>query len=56
MANSDLETVDARNKAMRAAGSVAPDTFEDLPAALKKVYIGLVENGTIKPMPERDPP
>ncbi|KNZ58663.1 ATP citrate (Pro-S)-lyase, partial [Puccinia sorghi] len=56
MANSDLETADAKNKAMRAAGFIVPDTFEDLPAALKKVYTRLVENGTIKPMPERDPP
>ncbi|KNZ63312.1 ATP citrate (Pro-S)-lyase [Puccinia sorghi] len=38
MANSDLETADAKNKAMRAAGFVVPETFEDLPAALKKVY------------------
>jgi len=56
MANSDLETADAKNKAMRAAGFVVPDTFEDLPAALKKVYTGLVKNGTIKPMPDSDPP
>ncbi|KAI9630830.1 hypothetical protein KEM48_013599 [Puccinia striiformis f. sp. tritici PST-130] len=56
MANSDLETADAKNKAMRAAGFVVPDTFEDLPAALKKVYTGLVQDGTIKPSPERDPP
>ncbi|KAA1084008.1 citrate synthase [Puccinia graminis f. sp. tritici] len=56
MANSDLETADAKNKAMRAAGFIVPDTFEDLPAALKKVYTGLVKDGTIKPSPERDPP
>ncbi|KAH9822648.1 citrate synthase-like protein [Melampsora americana] len=56
MANSDLETADAKNRAMRAAGFVVPDTFEDLPAALAKVYAGLVKNGTIQPMPERDPP
>ncbi|KAH9468936.1 hypothetical protein Pst134EA_009460 [Puccinia striiformis f. sp. tritici] len=56
MASSDLETADAKNKAMRAAGFVVPDTFEDLPAALKKVYTGLVQDGTIKPSTERDPP
>ncbi|KAG0146254.1 hypothetical protein CROQUDRAFT_133224 [Cronartium quercuum f. sp. fusiforme G11] len=56
MANSDLETADAKNKAMRAAGFIVPNTFEDLPAALSKVYAELVKNGTIQPMPERDPP
>ncbi|CAH7669494.1 ATP-citrate synthase [Phakopsora pachyrhizi] len=56
MANSDLETAEAKNKAMKAAGFVVPDTFEDLPSALQEVYEGLVKSGTIKPMPERDPP
>lgn len=56
MANSDLETADAKNKAMRAAGFVVPETFEDLPGELRRVYQSLVKAGTIKPMPERDPP
>lgn len=56
MANSDLETADAKNKAMRAAGFIVPDTFEDLPAALEQVYKKLVKNGTILPAPEREPP
>ncbi|KNZ64439.1 ATP citrate (Pro-S)-lyase [Puccinia sorghi] len=42
MANSDLEMADAKNKAMQAAGFVVPDTFADLPTALKKVYKDLV--------------
>ena len=56
MANLDLKTADAKNKAMQAAVYVVPDTFEVLLAALKKVCSCLVENGTIKPILERDPP
>lgn len=56
MANSDLETADAKNAAMKAAGFVVPDTFEDLPTVLKDTYEALVSRGTIVPAPERDPP
>lgn len=56
MANSDLETADAKNTAMKAAGFVVPDTFEDLPTALKETYDALVQSGTIVPQPEREPP
>lgn len=56
MANSDMETADAKNIAMRAAGFIVPDTFEDLPEVLKLTYERLVAGGTIKPQAERDPP
>ncbi|KAN0136844.1 ATP-citrate synthase [Lactarius tabidus] len=56
MANSDKETADAKNRAMREAGLIVPDTFEDLPQVLKDTYDGLVSKGTIKPAPEREPP
>ncbi|KAI9459160.1 ATP-citrate synthase [Lactarius psammicola] len=56
MANSDKETADAKNRAMREAGFIVPDTFEDLPQVLKDTYDGLVSKGTIKPAAERDPP
>jgi ATP citrate (pro-S)-lyase len=56
MANSDLETADAKNKAMRAAGFIVPDTFEDLPAVLKSTYEKLVAQGTIVPKAEIEPP
>ncbi|KAK7683014.1 hypothetical protein QCA50_013686 [Cerrena zonata] len=56
MANSDSETADAKNSAMRAAGFIVPDTFEDLPQVLKETYERLVSNGSIVPKPERDPP
>jgi ATP citrate (pro-S)-lyase len=56
MANSDKETADAKNRAMREAGFIVPDTFEDLPQVLKDTYDGLVGKGIIKPSPEREPP
>ncbi|KAH9983163.1 ATP-citrate synthase [Russula compacta] len=56
LANSDAETADAKNRAMREAGFIVPATFEDLPQVLKETYDGLVGKGIIKPAPERDPP
>lgn len=56
MANSDLETASAKNLAMKAAGFLVPDTFEELPALLRDVYAKLVANGSIVPKPERPPP
>ncbi|KAI0264643.1 ATP-citrate synthase [Gloeopeniophorella convolvens] len=56
LANSDMETADAKNRAMREAGFIVPETFEDLPEVLKDTYDGLVNKGIIKPAAERDPP
>lgn len=56
MANSQMETADAKNSAMKAAGIIVPETFEDLPDVLREAYDALVANGSIKPREERDPP
>jgi ATP citrate (pro-S)-lyase len=56
MANSDMETADAKNRAMRAAGFIVPDTFEELPQVLRETYDRLVSSGAIVPKEERDPP
>jgi hypothetical protein len=56
MANSALETADEKNKAMKAAGFIVPDTFEDLPDVLKSTYDALVSNGTIVVKKEKEPP
>ncbi|KAL5476926.1 ACL1 [Sanghuangporus weigelae] len=56
MANSQMETADAKNVAMRAAGIIVPETFEDLPDVLREAYDALVSNGTIVPKPEKEPP
>ena len=52
LANSALETADAKNKALRAVGAFVPGTFEELPSLLKELYEKLVETGTIQIMPE----
>ncbi|KAJ5894791.1 ATP-citrate synthase subunit 1 [Penicillium taxi] len=51
-ANSQLETAVYKNAAMREAGIHVPETFEDMPALLKKVYDAEVAKGTITPAPE----
>lgn len=56
MANSDLETAEAKNNAMKAAGFLVPDTFEDLPVILKNEYERLLNSGVISPKTERSPP
>ncbi|KAK4051667.1 ATP citrate lyase subunit 1 [Microbotryomycetes sp. JL221] len=56
MANSDLETAEAKNNAMRAAGFIVPPTFEDLPEVLKATYEKLVKAGAITPKAEVEPP
>jgi ATP citrate (pro-S)-lyase len=56
MANSDRETVEAKNRAMKAAGFIVPDTFEELPQVLKETYDRLVKNGPITPKAEVEPP
>jgi len=38
MANCELETADSKNRAMREAGMIVPETFEDLPEVLKETY------------------
>jgi ATP citrate (pro-S)-lyase len=56
MANSDMETAEAKNVAMREAGFIVPDTFEDLPEVLRVTYDKLVASGDIIVKPEFAPP
>ncbi|RHZ46048.1 hypothetical protein Glove_637g16 [Diversispora epigaea] len=56
LAQSDLETADAKNKALRDAGAIVPETFEKLPLALHETYQKLVSEGTIVPAPEPEIP
>ena len=56
MANSDAETADAKNRAMRQAGFIVPQTFEELPTVLQETYEKLVREGTIIPTRDVEPP
>ncbi len=53
-ANADAETAAAKNKAMAEAGIHVPESFNDLPATINKVYEELRANGTISEIPEPD--
>lgn len=56
MANGEAETADAKNRAMREAGFVVPETFEELPRVLKETYEGLVRAGVVSVKGEVEPP
>jgi ATP citrate (pro-S)-lyase len=55
-ANSDLETAEAKNRALKEAGVIVPDTFEDMPKVLAQLYADLVAEGTIQPRAEPEAP
>ena len=55
-ANSDLETASAKNAALRQAGAFVPDTFEDLPVVLNKVFKALVNMDIIALQKEPEVP
>ncbi|KAG0031574.1 citrate synthase [Podila clonocystis] len=56
LAQSDLETADAKNRALRAAGVIVPETFEKLPLVLAQTYQALVKKGIINVRPEPETP
>ena len=51
-AGSDLETAEAKNAALKAAGALVPASFDDYGVLIKKTYEALVKKGTIKPAAE----
>jgi len=56
LAQGDIETADYKNKALREAGAIVPDTFEDLPAVLETLYKKMVQENKIIVKPEPEPP
>jgi len=55
-AHGNLETAEAKNKAMRDAGAHVPDSFDDFGALIKRVFDKLVKDGIIVPRPEPEVP
>lgn len=51
-AGSALETAQAKNKALKEAGAIVPESFNDYGVMIKKSYESLVKKGVIKPAPE----
>jgi len=50
------ETADSKNQALREAGAVVPDSFEDFDRKIKQTFDKLVADGGIKPAEEVIPP
>lgn len=50
------ETADAKNRALREAGAVVPNSFEDFDQKIKEMFDRLVAQGKVKPAPEVTPP
>lgn len=51
-AGSDLETADAKNAALKAAGAIVPNSFDDYGEKIAMVYNDLVKKKIIIPKPE----
>ena len=55
-AGAEKETADAKNKALKEAGAVVPNTFDDFDEKIKKTFDKLVKSGKHKPIPDVEPP
>ncbi len=51
-AGSEAETADAKNAALKAAGAIVPNSYDDYDQKIKATYESLVKKGIIKPKPE----
>lgn len=55
-AGSELETAEAKNRALKEAGAIVPDSFDDYGLKIRDTYEKLVKKGVIKPAPEVEAP
>ena len=51
-AGCEVETADAKNTALRDAGAIVPNSYDDYDQKIKATYESLVKEGIIKPKPE----
>jgi len=56
MAGSEMETAEAKNEALRNAGAIVPDSYEDLDKKIKETFEALKQNGKITPIEEFEAP
>ena len=56
LAQATLETADAKNAALRAAGCLVPSSFEEFATLISDAYQARVAEGTISPAEEVEPP
>jgi len=50
------ESADAKNEALRRAGAIVPQSYDDYGDRIRETYDGLVAAGVITPAPEPEPP
>jgi len=55
-AGAEQETADAKNKALKAAGAVVPNSFDDFDKKIKQTFDKLVKSGKHTPIPDVEPP
>jgi ATP citrate (pro-S)-lyase len=55
-AGSEAETADAKNTALKAAGAIVPNSYDDYDQKIHATYEDLVKKGVIKPKPEPPTP
>jgi succinyl-CoA synthetase alpha subunit len=56
MAGSSKETAEAKNVALKEAGAIVPNSYDDFDVKIKETYESLVKNGIIIPVKEFEPP
>lgn len=56
MADSSKETADAKNRALREAGAIVPDSYEDFDKEIRKTFDKLKQEGKIQPVEDFEPP
>ena len=55
-AGSEIETADAKNAALREAGAIIPNSYDDYDQKIRETYESLVKKRIIKPTPEPPTP
>ncbi|MBN2229443.1 MAG: ATP citrate synthase [Candidatus Thorarchaeota archaeon] len=56
MAGTELETADAKNKALADVGVIVPTSFDDFGDKIREIFERLMSDGKIDPVVEFDPP
>lgn len=56
MAGSEKETAEAKNKALKEAGALVPESYEDFDKLIKQTFEKLKNKGKIEPIKEIEPP
>ncbi|TFG20609.1 MAG: ATP citrate synthase [Promethearchaeota archaeon] len=56
MAGSSKETAEAKNTALKEAGAIVPESYDDFDVKIKETYESLVKKGTLKPAEDFEPP